>query len=115
MFDGTVLSSSAARVTPPVRATVEKVTRSDNSMGAAPFRFQDGRVLRKSFIENDRRAYGICPDRRNGYADQHAIDCSFGHPASDPAGADGCGFRRTPDGGGERRWRFWDSRRGLRC
>jgi hypothetical protein len=39
-------------VMPPVRATAEKVNRSVNSMGNAPFPYRDGSIRKYSFSEN---------------------------------------------------------------
>src|SRR5258708_36202835 len=59
-LDCTVLSSSAARVMPPLRATAAKVWMSLSSM--ASFRSGDGSVRYNSFLENASRAYSSCPD-----------------------------------------------------
>src|SRR5258705_13366425 len=49
----------------------------------------------------------------NGHADLHAVDRSFGHPASDPAGADGRDRGRAAHIGGQRRRRGRQSLRGV--
>src|SRR6266704_1602171 len=85
MLDCTVLSSSAARVTPPVRATAKKVTRSDNSMTSVRFVFKMAEFSRNHLSRTVAGSKMPVQIGNMGYVDHHhAIDRALGYPASDP-------------------------------
>src|SRR5213082_3602164 len=88
-LDCTVLSSSAARVIPPVRATAENVTRSVNSMAKLRFVLEMEAFTSIHFKRMLVRLILCVQIRKKSHADQYATDCTSGHPASDLAGADG--------------------------
>src|SRR4051812_37691346 len=100
-LDCTVLSSSAARVMPPSRATVEKVTRSVNSTGFLRSLYQ---MVAFSSIHYSRmlvRPRVVVQTRERTHADQYRFDGISGHPTPGPAGADGYDLGKPADPGGE--------------
>src|ERR1700712_2685934 len=112
-LDCTVLSSSAARVMPPSLATVEKVTRSDNSMRSVRFVFGMA-AFSRNHLSRMLAGPRMIVEMESGDVDRDTFDCIVGHPPPDPVGADGCHRRRAPDGGCQRCRSFWDPRRRLR-
>src|SRR5712671_458478 len=112
-LDCTVLSSSAARVIPPVRATAENVMRSVSSTGKLRFILEMAAFESIHFKRMLARPNLVVQIREEGHADQHAIDHALGRQAPDPAGADGYDCRRPAHGGREQRWRLWHSWRRL--
>src|SRR5437899_5915021 len=116
-LDCTVLSSSAARVMPPRRATVEKVRRSVNSTGLLRSLYQMAAFSSIHYSRMLVRPTLTVQTRERTHADQYRFDGTSGHPTSGPAGADGHDFGEPADPGGERsRWlrhpwrRLWGSR-----
>src|SRR6476659_9449860 len=78
-LDCTVLSSSAARVMPPSRATVENVNRSDNSTARLRFILEMAAFESIHFSRTVVQLMLVVHNPGGDDVDRHAIDCAFGH------------------------------------